>query len=102
MKITKCFCGGVTNDTKILKNGVKMKVQKCAKCGEIYVSGSEMLRYDIIKGKSSIARKIRKSGDSLIVTMPKQIVDKFGVHNGDFVAFEPNEKEIKIKIVHAE
>ena len=98
----KCACGGQTSDTTILKDGVKMKSQKCAKCGETYISGSEMLRYDILKGKSSMARKIRKSGDSLIVTVPKQIIEKFGVHDGDVASFEQDEKEIKMKIVHME
>lgn len=96
----KCVCGGATRDTTIVKNGVKMAVQKCSKCGEIYIPGSEMLRYDIIKGKNSMVRKIRKSGDSLIVTVPKQIVDKFQVQDGDVIAFEPGDKEIKLKIVH--
>ena len=100
MKIIKCVCGGKTRDMTIVKNGVKMRIQKCGKCGEIYISGSEMLKYDIIKGKSSLARKIRKSGDSLVVTVPKQIVEKFNVHDGDIIAFEPDEKEIKLKIVH--
>lgn len=99
MKMTKCVCGGEIRNTTIVKNGVKMKVQKCGKCGEIYIPGSEMLKYDIIKGKSSMARKIRKSGDSLIVTVPKQIVEKFNVHDGDIMAFESDEKEIKLKIV---
>ncbi len=100
MKMTKCVCGGKTRDTTIVKNGVKMRIQKCRKCGEIYIPGSEMLKYDIIKGKSSLARKIRKSGDSLVVTVPKQIVKKFNVHNGDIMAFESDEKEIRLKIVH--
>ncbi len=100
--MTKCTCGGILSDTTIEKNGVKMKAQKCSKCGEIYISGSEMLRYDILKGKSSLARKVRKSGDSLVVTVPKQIVEKFGVHDGDVIAFESSEKEIKLKVVHIE
>lgn len=100
MKMTKCVCGGKTRDTTIIKNSVKMRVQKCNKCMEIYIPGSEMLKYDIIKGKSSMARKIRKSGDSMVVTVPKQIVEKFNVHDGDVIAFEPGEKEIKLKIVH--
>ena len=100
--MTKCICGGALSPTTIEKSGVKMKAQKCSKCGEIYIPGSEMLRYDIIKGKSSMVRKIRKSGDSLIVTVPKQIVEKFNVHDGDVIAFESHEKEIKLKIVHME
>lgn len=100
--MTKCTCSGTLSDTAIEKNGVKLKVQKCGKCGEIYIPGSEMLRYDIIKGKNSLVRKIRKSGDSLVVTVPKQIVEKFGVHDGDVIAFESHEKEIKLKIVHTE
>lgn len=99
-KTAKCVCGGKMNITTIEKNGVKMKAQKCGKCGEIYIPGSEMLRYDIIKGKSSMARKIRRSGDSLVVTVPKQIVERFNVHSGDVMAFEPHEEEIKLRIVH--
>jgi len=100
LKMAQCICGGSLSPATIVKNGVKMKVQKCERCGEIYIPGSEMLRYDIIKGKSSMVRKIRKSGDSLIVTVPKQLVEKFHVHDGDVVAFEPHEKEIRLKIVH--
>jgi hypothetical protein len=100
--MTKCTCGGSLSDTVIEKNGVKMKAQKCGKCGEMYIPGSEMLRYDVLKGKSSLARKVRKSGDSLVVTVPKQIVKKFGVHDGDVIAFESGEKEIRLKVVHTE
>lgn len=99
-KLIKCLCGGNIIETNITKDGIKLKAQKCPKCNEIYISGSEMLRYDIIKGKSSLVRKIRKSGDSMIVTVPKTIIDKFNIQDGDVVAFEPNEKDIKIKIVH--
>lgn len=100
--MTKCMCGGTLSARTIEKGGVKMKAQKCSKCGEIYIPGSEMLRYDILKGKSSLARKVRKSGDSLIVTVPKQIVEKFSVHDGDVIAFESDEKEIRLKVVHTE
>ncbi|MBI2173452.1 MAG: hypothetical protein HYT73_04595 [Candidatus Aenigmarchaeota archaeon] len=102
MKLVKCACGGSLGDTIIEKNRVKMKAQKCGKCGEVYIPGSEMLKYDMIKGKSSIVRKVRKSGDSMVVTVPKQIIEKFNVHDGDVIAFEPHGKEIKIKIVHTE
>ncbi|MBI2579509.1 MAG: hypothetical protein HYW27_01270 [Candidatus Aenigmarchaeota archaeon] len=102
MKLTKCMCGGSLGDLVVEKDGVKMKAQKCGKCGETYIPGSEMLRYDMIKGKSSMVRKVRKSGDSMVVTVPKQIIEKFNVHDGDVIAFEPHGKEIKIKIVHAE
>lgn len=101
-KLSKCICGGSLSDTTVEREGVKMKAHKCNRCGEIYIPGSEMLRYDIIKGKSSLVRKIRQSGDSLVVTVPKQIVEQFNAHEGDFVTFEPGEKQIKVKIVHAE
>jgi|SRR3989304_10075709 len=100
--MAKCICGSTLSKTTIEKDGVKLKAQKCSKCDEIYISGSEMLKYDIIKGKSSMVRKVRKSGDSLIVTVPKQIVEKFNVHDGDVIAFEHHEKEIKLKIIHME
>lgn len=100
--MAKCTCDGSLSDTVIEKNSVKMRAQKCSKCGEIYIPGSEMLRYDILKGKSSLVRKVRKSGDSLVVTVPKQIVEKFSAHDGDVIAFESNEKEIRLKVVHTE
>ncbi len=86
--MTKCICGGSLSSTSVERNGVRMKAQRCSRCGEIYIPGSEMLRYDILKGKTSMVRKVRKSGDSLVVTVPKQIVDRFNVHDGDVIAFE--------------
>lgn len=100
--MVRCVCGGKLRSTSIERGGIKMAAQKCEKCGETYISGSEMLRYDILKGKSSMARKIRKSGDSLVVTVPRQIVEKFNVHTGDFIAFESKDDEIKLRILHAD
>ncbi len=102
-EIKNCACGGKMADTAVERSGIKLKGLKCKKCGEIYFPSSEMMRYEILTGRSSLVRKVRKSGDSMIVTVPKQIIEKFSVHEDDMIYFETgeNNKEITIRILHS-
>ena len=102
-EMKKCVCGGKFIETTIERSGIKLNGMRCSKCGEVYFPSSEMMRYEILTGKSSLVRKVRKSGDSIIVTVPKQIVEKFNVHEDDMVYFESGEsnKELTIKILNS-
>lgn len=64
----ECTCGGNLIKTSIERNGVRLYGMKCKKCDEIYFPSSEMMRYEILTGKSSLVRKVKKSGDSIVVT----------------------------------
>jgi len=101
-KMKRCTCGGNFLEAAVERNGVMLKGLKCRKCGETYFPGSEMMRYEILTGKSSLVRKVRRSGDSMIVTVPKQIIEKFKLHEDDMIYFKSDEKdeEITIKILH--
>jgi AbrB family looped-hinge helix DNA binding protein len=48
-----------------------------------------------------LTRKTRKSGKSIVVTIPSQIVKAFDINSGDLVEIIPiNNGEIKIKKVN--
>jgi hypothetical protein len=100
-EIKKCTCGGTLTNAVVERSGIELKGLKCRKCKEIYFPSSEMMKYEILTGKSSLVRKVRKSGDSMIVTVPKQIIEKFDVHEDDMIYFESeNDKNIVLKILH--
>ena len=39
--------------------------------------------------------KLRKVGNSYVVTIPKDTIDRFEINEGDFLAIELDSKEIK-------
>ena len=41
--------------------------------------------------------KLRKVGNSYVVTIPKDTIDRFEINEGDFLAVELDSKEIKRK-----
>ncbi len=45
-----------------------------------------------------ILQKTRRSGNSLAVTIPKDVVDELGLHEGDMVALEINRAEVKVEM----
>ena len=46
---------------------------------------------------NSIERKVRKSGNSVIVTLPESILKELNVEKGDTVSFEVEEGVVKLK-----
>ena len=49
-------------------------------------------------GAMPLTRKTRRSGSSIVVTIPSQLVDAYGINSGDFIEIIPlKDGEIKIK-----
>ena len=47
-----------------------------------------------------LKRKVRKTGESLAITMPSQIAELHDIHEGDYVEFTPiGTEEFRIKKV---
>ena len=47
-----------------------------------------------------LTRKTRLSGSSIVVTIPSQLVDAYGINSGDFIEIIPlKDGEIKIRKV---
>ena len=45
--------------------------------------------------KRKFDAKLRKVGNSFIVTIPKDTIDRFGLDKGDFLAIDIDTEEIK-------
>lgn len=41
-----------------------------------------------------LTQKVRKSGNSLIVTIPREDAERLDIHEGDTIAFEPRKVEL--------
>lgn len=100
MKPIKCLCGTMTKEFTETKEGVKIYGGKCPKCGEIYWSGGEMLRWEILTGRRKLSRKVGIVGDSYVIRIPKKIVEESKIKLGDYALFEQAKNGILIKIVH--
>ena len=97
------LCKGELNPHKEESGGVEIKGWKCKKCGETFFLASEMMRWEVLTGKrSDIARKARKIGNSIVVTIPKKLVKEIGIHKDDYILFEKTDKGTLLKVVHGE
>ena len=47
--------------------------------------------------KRKFDAKLRKVGNSYVITIPKDTIDRFEINEGDFLAVEIDSKEIKKK-----
>ncbi len=97
------LCKGELNPLKEQSEGIEIKGWKCAKCGETFFPSSEMLRWEVLTGKrSDLARKVRKIGNSIAVTLPKKLVKEIGIHKDDYILFEKTNRGTLLKVVHGE
>jgi antitoxin component of MazEF toxin-antitoxin module len=56
--------------------------------------------YESKDGAMPLTRKTRLSGSSIVVTIPSQLVEAYGINSGDFIEIIPlKDGEIKIKKV---
>lgn len=100
MKI--CYkCGTKVKKAKCCKEGIDIDCMRCPKCGEEYFTSSELMKFDIMKGKRKLVRKFGVLGDSTIMRFPPQMIKDFNIKPGDYGVFEPKPEGILIKPVHA-
>ncbi len=97
------LCRGELNLHKEKSDGVEIKGWKCKKCEETFFLASEMVRWEVLTGKrSDLARKVRKIGNSIVVTLPKKLVKEIGIHKDDYILFEKTKRGTLLKVVHGE
>ncbi len=97
------LCKGELNPHKEQSEGVEISGWKCAKCEETFFPASQMLRWEVLTGKrSDLARKVRKIGNSIAVTLPKKLVKEIGIHKDDYILFEKTSRGTLLKVVHGE
>ncbi|MCS4540758.1 MAG: AbrB/MazE/SpoVT family DNA-binding domain-containing protein [Euryarchaeota archaeon] len=96
------LCKGELEKHKEVNEGVGIKGWKCKKCGETFFPSSEMLKWEVLTGKRGLVRKVRKIGNSIIVTLPKKLVKEEDIHKDDYILFERTKKGMALKIIHGE
>lgn len=97
-----CYkCNVDVKEAVVEKEGIKLKCLKCPKCSEEYFTSSELVKYDILKGKRKLVRKFGILGDSTIMRFPNKVLKDFKIKPGDYGIFEERAEGILIKPVHA-
>jgi len=97
-----CYkCKVSVKEAEIIKDGVKLKCLKCPKCGEEYFTSSELVKYDILRGKRKLVRKFGTLGVSSIIRVPEKVIKDFNIKSGDYGVFEERPDGILIKPIHA-
>lgn len=93
-----CYkCHIELEDTTTLMNGIKLRCQKCSKCGEEYFTSSELMRYDVLKGNRTMIRKFGILGRSTVIRIPEGVVSKLKIRKGDYAYFEMRPEGLLIK-----
>lgn len=99
--LVKCVsCDEDLVKTSVERRGTELHGLKCQKCGEVYFPSSEIARYEALTGRGT-TRKFREIGNSLVITIPTQIVKQLGIHDNDIGTFETEDNLIKVKPIHA-
>ncbi|MFH0986712.1 MAG: hypothetical protein V1911_01545 [Candidatus Micrarchaeota archaeon] len=78
-----CYiCGKKMNKGKIKFRGVLLSGWKCP-CGEEIMPSSEVVRYEIMKGRrKSDVRTVTKMGNSLVVSIPHDYASELHIKRG--------------------
>lgn len=70
---------------------------RCPKCGEEYLTSSELIKFEILSGRRKLIRKFGTLGDSMIIRIPETIKKECRIKLGDYGIFEKTSKGILIK-----
>jgi DNA-directed RNA polymerase subunit M/transcription elongation factor TFIIS len=97
--IRKCIeCGGRLEKVSVKREGVSLEAWKCSKCGEEYYSSEQVTKYEIMTGKmKKYVRKARIIGMSIVVTIPKELTEKYDIDQGELLYFEPKKDGLLLK-----
>lgn len=88
-------CNTLTNKKIMIKDGFKVRILECPKCGNILYHPVDVEKYnefDKIK-KKQFNVKLRMVGNSYTISIPKEIIDFFDVEEKD--PFQEMHKRIK-------
>ena len=95
------LCKGKIVEGSEMRDGVKLKGWKCARCGETYIPSGEVIRWEILTGRrKGYVRKIRSVGNSKVVTLPERLIAEARIHIDDLVLFEKMKDGLFLRIIH--
>ena len=97
-----CYkCGVGVKISKCIKEGIELNCLKCPKCGEEYLTSSELIKFDIKTGRRKMIRKFGVIGDSTVMRFPTQVLKEYKIKPGDYGVFEKRPDGILIRPIHA-
>ena len=73
-----CSCCDIkTSKNFAIKNGFKIRILECPKCGDVLYHPGDMKEYDDYKKlkKQNFSVKLRMVGNSFCVSIPKELID---------------------------
>ncbi|MFH0837243.1 MAG: AbrB/MazE/SpoVT family DNA-binding domain-containing protein [Candidatus Aenigmatarchaeota archaeon] len=96
----ECECGGMMKPNTFNVEGISVRGWKCKKCDRIDYSDDINTALTIKKYKKVGAMlKLRSVGDTVVITIPKDIREALNLKAGEEVKMYPlSQKEIMIKI----
>jgi len=96
-----CECGAMASRCTVKYRNYEVRGWVCKKCKKEYIHPEDSLKVSKLEAlkKSHLRVKIRTVGQSLVITLPKEIAELYGLEKGETVELSPeNMKKIEIEI----
>lgn len=96
-----CECGNMASRSTIKYNDYEIRGWICKKCMKEYIHPEDSLKISKIEAlkKSGIKVKIRTVGQSLVITLPKELAEVYNLEKGEMVELVPESlKKIEIEL----
>ena len=86
-----CECGGMAGKSTVNYKGYEVRGWTCKKCKKEYIHPEDSLKISKLEAlkKNGIKVKVRTVGQSLVITLPKELVELYGLEKGEFVELTP-------------
>jgi hypothetical protein len=97
----ECACGGKAKEISSEFHGFKARGWKCTKCGEEFLDPKDIepiLMLNKLQREGRLSFKVRRVGNSLSVTIPKEVVGFLGLSEKKEVKFELPNPELAKKL----
>jgi len=98
----ECSCGGKATKTRLELDGFSVSGWKCSKCGEVYLDPRDVnpiLKLKKLASEQMLSSKVGKVGNSLVLRIPKELADLYGIKKGRILKLVPeNKNEIKVVV----
>lgn len=96
-----CECGAMASKSTVKYKEYEVRGWICKKCKKEYIHPEDSLKISKLEAlkKNNVKVKIRTVGQSLVITLPKEIAELYGLEKGEIVSLSPgNLKRIEIEI----
>ncbi len=96
-----CECGGMARRSAVKYKDYEVRGWVCKKCKKEYVHPEDSLKISKLEAlkKTGVKVKIRTVGQSLVITLPKELAELYGLEKGEIVGLVPGSlKKIEIEL----